>query len=180
MQPAFGVALGICRTGFARLLGFHVFGCSTCWALPCRFNVPDADVGWIGQGAKQPIQLEQVISQPLASSPTSPLRHFVLVSLRARLLSTPTSLLVCFVSHSPVCSNIHPSASCLPGRVPSPAFHCIIYSIRARTRAYNTITARPSAPYLELRPHCAVSSPSIVTTKDGNGAIVNSNEDLGC
>lgn len=83
------------------------------------------DVGWIGQGGQATHQLEQVISQPLASSTDSPppsLRHFVPVSLRARPLSTDnqTSPYCLFVSLSPIYSNLPASASCLSGREPPP------------------------------------------------------------
>lgn len=117
---SFGVVLGIYRTGFE---GPTHLGAAPAWA--GRFNVPEVDVGWIGQGGQATHQLEQVISQPLASSTNSPLpslRHFVPVSLRARLLSTdnqpsPSCL---SVSHSPVCSNLPASASRLSGREPPP------------------------------------------------------------
>lgn len=51
---------------------------------------------------------------------TSLHRHFVPVSLRARVLSTSTSLTVCLSVILPVCSNSPAPASCLSGREPPP------------------------------------------------------------
>jgi hypothetical protein len=70
---------------------------------PCRFNLAKRGRGRLimdrtgGPSTWQPthFNLEQVISQPLASSTTSPLRRLVPISLHARLLSTPSALLVC-------------------------------------------------------------------------------------
>lgn len=138
MQASFGVALGIYRTGFARPLGIHVLGCSTYLGRPFQCARRGRRMDWTGGQATH--QLEQVISQPLASSTTSPLRHFVPVSLRARLLSTSNLPSCLFVSHSPVCSDLPASASCLPGREPPPA-PSPVHRIRARTRANNHYAA---------------------------------------
>lgn len=169
MQPALGyVALGIYRTGFSRLLGFHVPGCSTCLA-PGRFNVPGVDDGWAGQGAKQCSQLRS--TDRAGHLPASSLiNQLSTLSLRARFTARPTVvdtiLSAClFVSHSPVWSNLLVSVSCLSGRQPQPplppsSVHCT----RARTRA-TTIT-QTTAPYLEPpRPHCAIGCPTILATK---------------
>lgn len=117
----------------------------------------------LGPGGQATHQLEQVISQPLASSTTSPLRHFVPVSLRARLLSTPTSLPVCLSVILPfVATCPHLPAVCLAENrhPPLPLF---IASERGHAQ---TIITQPTAPYLELRPHCAIGCPTIFRTKD--------------
>lgn len=151
---------------------------------PPVLNVPGLEerTDGLDRGAKQPIHLEQVISQPLDSSTISPLRHFGLVSQRTRLLSTSTPPPCLFASHSPVCSNFHPSASYLSGRVLLP-FPSLTDFLHPNNDTRIPITAHsppPPAPYLDLRPRCAIGNPSVITTKDGNGAIVHLHEELGC
>lgn len=178
-------------SGFARLLGFHVAGCSSAAhaaAWPARFNVPDVEERMdLDRGAKQPINLEQVISQPLASSTTSPLRHFVLVSL-ARPTTVDSrhqppslsvlSVILLFVAKFPSFRQLPawPSTSlCLP-----PPLTRSTYSIRHPSSDTRITTTAPQAPYLHLRPRCALGSHPIVTTKDGNGAITHLHEEPGC
>lgn len=175
MQASFGVALGIYRTGFARPLGIHVLGCSTYLGRPFQCARRGRRMGWTGGQATH--QLEQVISQPLASSTTSPLRHFVPVSLRARLLSTSTSLPVCLsviLPFVPICLLL--PAVCLAEnhRLPPPP------SIASERGHAQTIITQPTAPYFEPRPHCAIGCPTIFRTKDHHRARAHCNEELGC
>lgn len=90
--------------------------------------------GWIGQGVQATHQFR---AGHLPAS--SLINHISTSSLRARFPARPTvvdiNLPPCLlVSHSPVCSNSPPSASCLSGRAPL-SLPYPIYSIRARTRA---------------------------------------------
>lgn len=138
MQPAFGVALGIYRTGFARPLGIHVLGCSTCLGRPFQCARRGRRMDWTGGPSNPSIRAGHLPASSLINN--SPLRHFVPVSLRARLLSTSTSLPVCLSVILPFDSNLLASASCLSGREPPPApspVHCI----RASTRANNHYAA---------------------------------------
>ena len=93
-QPRCSQLWGSARDLPYRLLGFHVLGCCTCLG-PAVSMCQTWKTDGLDRGPSKPHHLEQVISQPLASSTNSPLCHFVPVSLRTRLLSTSTSLPVC-------------------------------------------------------------------------------------
>lgn len=177
MHPGLGQLWGSARDLPYRFRGFHLLGCSACLGRPFQCARRGRRMDWTGGQATH--QLEQVISQPLASSTNSPLRHLVPVSLRARLLSTPTSLPVClFVSHCPICSDLPASASCLSGREPPP---CPLPPSSASDRGHaQTIITQPTAPYLEPRPNCAIGRPNIPRTKDHLRVRVHYNEELGC
>lgn len=137
-QASLGVALGIYRTGFARPLRIHVLGCSTCLGRPFQCARGGRRMDWTGGPSNPSIRAGHLPASSL-------INHLSTSSLRARFPARPTvvdiSLPSClFVSHSPVVSNLSPSASCLSGREP-PSAPSPVHCIRARTRANNHYAA---------------------------------------
>lgn len=138
MHPAFGVVLGIYRTGFARPLGIHALGCSTCLGRPFQCARRGRRMDWTGGPSNPSIRAGHLPASSL-------INHLSTPSLRARFPARPTAVDInlppcLFVSHSPVCSYLPTSVSCLSGRKPPPVpspVHCI----RARTRANNHYAA---------------------------------------
>lgn len=124
-----------------RFRGFHPLGCSTCLGRPFQCARRGRRMDWTGGQATH--QLEQVISQPLASSTDSPLRYIVTscpFPCAPECCRHRHPLLSVCQSFSPFVSTrlLLPAVCLAENRRLSPS---LVHCIRARTRANNHYAA---------------------------------------